>query len=322
MNIIGDFLHHIFIPREQNNYKARALHPDILTYYLVFAILLTFFVKNINSNIQNVLGFATDISVPKLYERTNMERSKNGLAPLQYNEKLAAAAQQKAEDMFTQNYWAHFAPDGKSPWNFILGAGYQYEFAGENLAKNFLFSDGVVEAWMDSPSHRENILRSDYTEVGYAIANGVLNGEETTLVVQMFGRPLNSIALNQTIRPVSAEIKPDTPTPTNIDAITPTSAQIMTVANTNPTGSVKLTQIDNTKLILGNQTPAKMNLLPFVFNTNIIFFIFLMSVISLDFYFAARIKVLHLGGKHIAHFIFLGFIIAGLFLTLVRGSIL
>jgi hypothetical protein len=86
-------------------------------------------------------------------------------------------------------------------------AGYQYEYAGENLAKNFLFSKNVVEAWMDSPTHRENVLRPEYTDVGFAVVNDVLNGEETTLVVQMFGKPLKnttaSVVENKPARPIN-----------------------------------------------------------------------------------------------------------------------
>lgn len=321
MNSISEFLHHLFVPREQNDYKAKALHPDMLTSYLAFALILTMFVHFVNTNFGNVLGFATDISIPKLYELTNEERTKNGLATLQYNDKLAVAAQKKAEDMFSKDYWAHFGPNGESPWNFILSSGYQYEFAGENLAKNFIFSNGVVEAWMASPSHRENILRKDYTEVGYAVVNGVLNGEETTLVVQMFGKPLASVAINQLAQPIAAQTIPESvsptqpiPSPTKIFA-SPTAAAIAA-------GQAVVNHKASQQLILGNQSPKQINLMPSLVNTNVIFFIFLMTAIAMDFYFAVRINVIRIGGKHIGHFIFIGFIMAGLLMSLVRGAIL
>src|SRR3972149_9762200 len=96
--------------------------------------------------------------------------------------------------MFQENYWSHYSPDGKTPWDVILGAGYKYEYAGENLAKNFLFSNGFVDAVMNSTTHRDNLLKKEYTEVGYAIVNGTLNGEQTTLVVQEFGKPMTSVS--------------------------------------------------------------------------------------------------------------------------------
>lgn len=314
MNTISQFLSHIFTPREENDYKARALHPDILTYYLVFAIILTFFVRYINGNFSDVLGFATDISIPRLYESTNEKRTSNGLSTLQYNEKLATAAQKKAQDMFAKNYWAHFAPDGASPWGFMLSSGYQYEFAGENLAKNFIFSQAVVDAWMDSPSHRENLLRRDYTEVGYAIVNGVLNGEETTLVVQMFGKPLGPIAINQLATPIAAETIPETITPTEF--IPNPTVKPVTI------DQIRIEQARTQPVILGNQSASPINLLPTLLSSNIVFFIFLLAVIAMDFYFAARINVIRVSGKHVAHFIFIGFIVAGLLMTLVKGAIL
>ncbi|PIP14733.1 hypothetical protein COW98_00660 [Candidatus Roizmanbacteria bacterium CG22_combo_CG10-13_8_21_14_all_35_9] len=181
---------HFFIPNEQNNYRAKSLHPDFLSLYLVIAFFLAVVFNR--TGITNVLSFATDISIEKLYQLTNQEREKNNLPDLVYNNQLSQAAYQKAQDMFQKNYWSHYAPDGKTPWDFILSSGYKYEYAGENLAKNFLFSDGVVSAWMTSPVHRENLLKKEYSDVGLAVVNGILNGEQTTLVVQMFGKLISS----------------------------------------------------------------------------------------------------------------------------------
>ena len=188
MEKIKTFIHHLFIPHEENNFRAKSLHTDFLTVYVVIAFLMMMVFKQ--GNIHDVLGFATDISVEKLYQLTNEQRQKNNLTILSLNPALTLAAKRKAENMFQENYWSHYSPDGKTPWDFILGAGYKYEYAGENLAKNFLFSNGVVDAWMNSHTHRDNLLKKEYTEVGYAIVNGVLNGEQTTLVVQEFGKPM------------------------------------------------------------------------------------------------------------------------------------
>jgi len=107
------------------------------------------------------LGFATDISIQALLKDTNDKRIENGLQPLTLNDQLNQAAAGKAADMFGNNYWAHISPSGKTPWDFILGANYQYVYAGENLAKDFQDSQGVVDAWMNSPSHKENLLNSN-----------------------------------------------------------------------------------------------------------------------------------------------------------------
>src|SRR3989344_4656702 len=201
MEKVKNFIHRLFIPHEENNFRAKSLHTDFLTVYLVIAFLMTMVFKQ--ASLHNVLGFATDISVDKLYQLVNEQRQKNNLPPLVLNSSLSLAAQKKAENMFQENYWSHYSPFGKTPWDFILGANYKYEYAGENLAKNFLFSNGVVDAWMNSTAgHRENILKKEYTEVGYAIVNGILNGEQTTLVVQLFGTPL---AGSFSLPPVQAE---------------------------------------------------------------------------------------------------------------------
>jgi uncharacterized protein YkwD len=321
MHRVTEFVVNLFTPTKKNNYHPKALHPQYLTSYLLYALLLTFLLSKFAAPLSNVLGFATDISQEKLYQLTNEKRKEHSLAPLNLNTHLSQAAAQKAQDMFRKNYWAHFGPSGETPWGFILDSGYKYEYAGENLAKNFLFSDGVVDAWMNSPTHRENILRSEYTDVGFAIANGTLNGEETTLVVQMFGKPLASVAINQLAQPIAAQTIPESvsptqsiPSPTKIFA-SPTAAAIAA-------GQAVVNHNASQQLILGNQSPKQINLMPSLVNTNVIFFIFLMTAIAMDFYFAVRINVIRIGGKHIAHFIFIGFIMAGLLMSLVRGAIL
>jgi hypothetical protein len=98
----------------------------------------------------------------------------------------------KATDMFAKDYWAHVSPDGTTPWVWIRKAGYNYLYAGENLARGFDTSASVVNAWMNSPEHRANLLSSNYTDIGFAVQSGTLTGTETTLVVQEFGSPYNS----------------------------------------------------------------------------------------------------------------------------------
>jgi len=180
-------IRHLLVPHHSNNHRAKALHIDmLLCYALVFAV-CNFALRSIHIARPDILGYATNIYVNELLEKTNEQRAKLGLETLTINDELSEAAKQKAEDMFVNDYWAHNSPQGKTPWVFILGSGYQYTLAGENLAKNFSTSDGVVKAWMESPTHKANIVKDGYKDIGFAIVNGTLNGEETTLVVQMFG---------------------------------------------------------------------------------------------------------------------------------------
>lgn len=299
MEKLKNLFYHLFIPNEKNNYKAKSLHTDFLFIYLFFALILTFTFKKVNFT--NVLGFATDITVEKLYELTNKERQKYGLSSLNYNEKLSKAAYEKAQDMFSKNYWAHFSPDGKTPWEFIIKNGYQYEYAGENLAKNFLFSNGVVSAWMNSPSHRENILKKEYTDVGFAVVNGILNGEETTLVVQMFASPLSSFNISKNIN--NQEIKTTNQKNENNNNLV--------LENKNQKSAV-LAQTNNKKYF---------NYLNITFNTEIVFFIFLILAIISDIYFAEKFGIIRLESKNLAHFIFIFFILIGL-IIISKGAII
>lgn len=290
---LKNLFYHFFIPNEKNNYRAKFLHTNFLLIYLVIAFVLNFYFKKLNIN--NVLGFATDITIQKLYELTNKEREKRGLNPLNYNEKLAKAAYEKAQDMLSKGYWAHFAPDGTTPWYFILKNGYQYEYAGENLAKNFLFSNNVVSAWMQSPSHRENILKKEYTDIGFAVVNGVLNGEETTLVVQMFASPLYSNENKQIENQKIIQENKEKNENKNLLA----SAGVLA---------------EKTKK---NKLPA----LNIAFKAEIVFFIFLIIAVISDFYFAEKFGILRIEAKNIAHLIFIFFILIGL-LIISKGAIL
>lgn len=130
---------------------------------------------------------ASEISGTVLVEQANKDRQKKGISPLKYSKKLERAALLKAENMFKMQYWAHYGPNKESPWQFIIQSGYTYAYAGENLAKGFSDSQSVHDAWMSSPTHRANIMDSQFQEVGIAIVKGKLLGANVFLVVQMFG---------------------------------------------------------------------------------------------------------------------------------------
>ena len=107
---------------------------------------------------------------------------------------LDEAAQAKAEDMAARGYFSHVGPDGEEPWVWLERAGYQYVYAGENLAVRFNDSKDVVDAWMASPAHRANIVKPQYTEIGVGLADGTYKGGPATFVVQYFGSPAQPVA--------------------------------------------------------------------------------------------------------------------------------
>lgn len=157
-----------------------------------------------------VLSYASGMSVNSLTEDTNQERSTSNLSPLKQNPQLTKAAQAKANDMASKNYWSHVTPDGKEPWYFIDQAGYKYSKSAENLAYGFTNSKATVSGWMNSPSHRANIMDKELSEVGFGIANAENyqgKGPET-IVVAMYGKPAEpqAIVVPQTLTSTQSNI--------------------------------------------------------------------------------------------------------------------
>ena len=176
-------------------------HPDnnfrphlIRRHGLAFALMLVIGVQVV-STLQTdarprVLGYATNISVSGLLSETNSERSAAGKSSLSLSGKLNTAAQGKANHMIANNYWAHTSPDGVTPWYWFDYADYDYLVAGENLAYGFNTSSGVINGWMNSSSHRSNMLNGAYETVGFGIANGSnYQGGANTVVVAHYGDP-------------------------------------------------------------------------------------------------------------------------------------
>lgn len=121
---------------------------------------------------------------------TNIQRQKNNLAPLKENSKLNLSADNKVKDMFINQYFEHKSPSGAGVDYLVRWVGYEYLVVGENLAMgNFENSEKLVEAWMDSTGHRENILNIKYQEIGVAVLQGIYQGKKVWMAVQHFGLP-------------------------------------------------------------------------------------------------------------------------------------
>lgn len=175
----------LLIPDSSNGY-----YPYIIRKSALFVFTLTLFLFNILSPlifIEDSRVVASTISIDNIVALTNKERVNSGLNSLSNDVRLNAAALAKANDMLAKDYWDHFGPNGETPWQFISGAGYTYVYAGENLAKGFVTAEGVHQAWMSSPTHKANIMNSNYRDIGVAVIEGKLQGDNVILVVQMFG---------------------------------------------------------------------------------------------------------------------------------------
>lgn len=147
-------------------------------------------------------GQMAAVITSSLVHLANDDREDQNLGELTVNPALVAAAQAKANDMARKGYFAHTSPDGRSSWSWFKDAGYSFSHAGENLAVNFSDSVDVEKAWMESPTHRANILNGKFTEVGIATAVGEYKGKKTVFVVQMFGTPAGGakpLAVSETV---------------------------------------------------------------------------------------------------------------------------
>lgn len=132
----------------------------------------------------------SNLTVIGTIKETNIQRTENGLAELTPNEQLNEMARLKVADMFDRQYFEHQSPTGEGPADLAETVGYKYLLVGENLALgNYQNDQALVEAWMNSPGHRENILNRRYTEIGVATQYGLFEGQMVWLAVQEFGRP-------------------------------------------------------------------------------------------------------------------------------------
>jgi len=183
------------VPHKGNHYRPHLVRLHGITAVLVVAVLMQVAYGFVSSGRLEVLGRVSSISASDLLADTNEQRAESSLPALKVNDELSAAAFMKAKDMFANNYWAHTSPNGITPWKWIGDAGYNYDVAGENLAKNYPTAQATVDAWMNSTTHRANILNTKYQDIGFAVVDGILDGRDTTLVVAYYGTPATAAAV-------------------------------------------------------------------------------------------------------------------------------
>ncbi len=325
---VSHHVRHFFLPHHTNNFRAKVLHLDFMAVYVVMFFMLSLLTRTVQRIDPNILGFATNIHVQQLLELTNQKRASSGISVLRLDPQLSQAAVKKAEYMFKNNFWAHNAPDGTTPWDFINNSGYVYTVAGENLAKNFSDSQGVVDAWMNSSSHKENLLRGDYQDIGFAVVDGTLGGEETTLVIQMFGKRLTSVSQ---IKPKSSPAPNEFITSVTAAEVSPQPAPIFQpVASPTPVASPAFLAD------VGGRSPKQLEILPvggsvvkkplidissLAKKISLTLSTMLIFVLVIDGYYIWRHKITRIGGHTIAHLVFL-FMLSGTVWVMSFGSIL
>lgn len=226
-------LHDYFFPHARNNYR-----PHIFSVTSVAVLTLAIIVLEAGYLVQTKFvflktDFLASVLPGTLVALTNQDRLMSGIGSVTENSLLNKAAQAAAADMAEKGYFAHVSPDGKTPWYWLDSVGYRYSYAGENLAVNFTDSENVETAWMNSPTHRANIEKPQYTEIGIGIANGIYKGNETTFVVQFFATP----ALTTTLAEANIPQKQESERPVNVLGVqTSAPAALAASAATPPPG--------------------------------------------------------------------------------------
>ena len=286
-------LKHLFFPHHSNNLRPKILHLPSLTILLALLAFIQASIGVIQSVRPDILGYASQIPAASIIDLTNRERAKANLSPLKENPQLNDAARRKAADMFAKDYWAHNSPTGVKPWYWITATGYNYLHAGENLARDFSNPNAIVSAWMDSPTHRDNLLSLRYQDIGVAVVDGYLDGSETTLVVQMFGMlqanaPSVSDQGQAVVRPaIAAEpaiagerVPADQPIPT--PTLTPIPYQELNII-----------------------TAPLLNTFDVSRSISIAFALLLVIVLAIDWFVAWQQNLIRLSGKNWAHITYL-----------------
>ncbi len=197
----------LFLPCAENKYRPKFLDSSFLYRFAALLLVLEFAVIPFFIYLPKT-GFFADLTKTSLIQLANLARESLGEEPLTENQQLDNAAYLKAKDMLDKGYFAHSSPEGTTPWFWFREAGYDYKYAGENLAIGFLESEEVNRAWLDSPLHRENILGANYSEIGLAVVSGEFQGKQTTVVVQLFGSP----RISMQIIPITTKQTTEAPT--------------------------------------------------------------------------------------------------------------
>ncbi|MCA9302016.1 hypothetical protein H6802_04415 [Candidatus Nomurabacteria bacterium] len=332
------FKHH-FLPHPSGKQRATLLTEAAIFTYCIVLVLSFLIIRATPQLAPGVLGYASNINSEDLLRYTNQIRLQHGLGELTINQALNRAADKKAQDMFTNNYWAHISPTNVKPWDFILSEQYDYAYAGENLAKNFDNSKAVVDAWYKSPSHRENLLSPNYSEIGFAVRNGELEGYQTTLVVQMFGTLRNPS--------YSAQNQNQDFPGTSAVAEVPSSSSGKSAENisqVNAQNELTLATLNQENIVAKNASESPLE--PLVFKSSMsgtdgqekvvlsldlsltakllfgIFGSFILSLLFLDIWYSSKKGISRVSGHALAHIIFLIVVLVGVSFVLSSGTVL
>ena len=231
-----------FVPHDNNDFKPHLFREAGAT--ALFSVIFLLFLLSVSGKLILIRTDLTALVLPKvLVDYANEDRATQNFGHLAISPVLEKAAQLKANDMAIKGYFAHKSPDGHSPWYWFGQVGYDFSYAGENLAVNFTDSVDVNTAWMNSPGHKANIMNGNFTEIGIATAEGFYQGRRTVFVVQLFGRPSEE-------EPITVTKKSTTSTLTKTGTQTPST----TVKSATTVSETVLSESVSTEVLAQNGT--------------------------------------------------------------------
>lgn len=215
---------------------------------------------------------ASDLTPDNILTAISKERTQKGLGGLTPDQRLAYAAQFKADDMMNRKYFSHTDPEGNYIWNKIVEAGYTpYLQLGENLAIEFYNTESLVSAWMNSPTHRANILNEGFRDTGLGLIFGDANqGKYHSAIANTFGalvlqKKTPALPLSSQPEPAPAPtppvaqqeiIVPKEPAPSTQNQ-TPKPPKVVVIENSPPKESISVNENAEQNFALPEQkTPA------------------------------------------------------------------
>lgn len=282
----------LFIPNKDNDNRPKILRPKSLASYALVAIAVKLVVTGFLFTTYPTPAQLSEIVSANMINLTNQARAEAGLEPLVENAALTKYAQIKGQDMLDRDYFAHNTPDGKRPWQWIEKADYDYVYAGENLAMDFMSAEVVHDAFMKSPSHRRNILNPKYKDIGVAVLKGTIQGRETTLLVKFYGTQRKDLSTLAAVNPEQqSNVAQDFVPNENVNV-----AGAQNVPDPDATLEVTGSPINNEGIIVVNtSTKASKALVDLVVEYSNIFFIafLIFMLISLALNIFINIKVQH-----------------------------
>lgn len=153
----GDSLWKLAVKYQVGLSEIKSANPTIKNYDLIY--------PGQQINIPTISSSTTAYEA-EVVRLVNQRRAEHGLKPLTQDWQLSRVARYKSQDMNDLGYFSHTSPTYGSPFQMMKSFGISYRTAGENIAKGYASPEAVVNAWMNSPGHRANILNSTYTHIG------------------------------------------------------------------------------------------------------------------------------------------------------------